>query len=384
MKPDARRRPRRETRSITLQDVAERCGLAKATVGFALRGDPRIKPETAERIRAAAAELGYDPSRQDWARRLSLRKSGREAPTQTVYLFFPHAFYRMAFYTRMLNGLLDVLMPIGYSLTTGYRVDDAQAPFGRRLPPVVRSGGVDGAVLFPQWDDRPTVQALRADPAFGEKPIVCLVVPVPGCVNVRMDEERAAYDSASHLLDRGHRHLLHLYHPFSNGTAPKERIEGVRRALRDCGLDPAKHLHLLENDTDWHDALQATSEYADGLHAPAKARAHPLIRYLLSHREVTGVLAMNDAYALHAYYALRHVGLKVPDDIGLIGFDDVIPIPDARGRNLLTSVRLPLEELGRTGARLLLEAIRSGRAPRDPAPLPAQLMVRASTGPRRA
>ena len=104
-----------------------------------------------------------------------------------------------------------------------------------------------------------------------------------------------------------------------------------------------------------------------------------LASYLREHPEITAVLAMNDASALRAWALLEREGIRVPRDVSIVGFDDTDPKLDADGRNLLTTVRLPLEELGREAARQLVGAI-TGRTKREePVILPTELVVRGST-----
>jgi LacI family transcriptional regulator len=105
---------------------------------------------------------------------------------------------------------------------------------------------------------------------------------------------------------------------------------------------------------------------------PALLRAHP---------EITAIIAHNDPCAIHAILTLRQAGWRVPEDISVIGCDDTNRLLDATGRNILTTVRLPLCELGRCTAQLLLDRI-AGRPIADPPPiLPTQLIVRGTTAP---
>ena len=99
-----------------------------------------------------------------------------------------------------------------------------------------------------------------------------------------------------------------------------------------------------------------------------------------AHPEVTGILALNDACALNIWDTLEEIGVHIPQQISLIGFDDTDPYPGERGRNLLTSVRLPLHEMGRDAARVLLQHITGELDHHVEHTCPVRLMVRHSTG----
>ncbi|HEY3376279.1 MAG TPA: LacI family DNA-binding transcriptional regulator, partial [Armatimonadota bacterium] len=105
-------------KAVTLKDIAARCGVAVSTVSFALRNDPRVIPATAERIRAIATEMGYDPQYHDFARRLVGVRSGLETSNHVVALFFPSWQDRppSTYFLQLLTGVMSGLMTQGYAL----------------------------------------------------------------------------------------------------------------------------------------------------------------------------------------------------------------------------------------------------------------------------
>lgn len=107
----------------------------------------------------------------------------------------------------------------------------------------------------------------------------------------------------------------------------------------------------------------------------------PLATTLQAHPEITAFLAPNDASAHLAYDLFSRLGLRVPDDISLVGFDDTEPLYNAEGDNILTTVRLPLEELGRESARLLIARITRSEPEQREIMLPTELVIRGTTTP---
>ncbi len=229
------------------------------------------------------------------------------------------------------------------------------------------------------------LRRVQADAGFGRRPIVSVIHEMPGCANVLADDRSGAYAATMHLLELGHRHLVHF---FTIPTHPvfHRRAEGITQALRDWGLDPAHSLHpcpamlLGPMGPNTH---QAT--LADYLHGPeAELFATQIAEFLTQLRatpEVTAILALNDVAALQIWQILTEAGWRVPDDYSLVGFDDVLPRLDAHGTNQLTTVRVPLEAIGARAAELLLEMITTGADDLPRITLPVELIPRASTAP---
>ncbi len=340
----------------TLQDIAVHCGVARVTVWRALHGDrKRMSAETYARILATAQALQYDVSLHQAARALVNRRTGKRVENQVIALMFPRAFHREYFH-QIFQGILDSLVALDYGVLC-YHAGYAQTP----LPIALRRGDVDGLIMYETIDALPVVcRKLRADSHFGDRPLLTLMMEAPGCSAVVTDDCAGGCAAAGHLLDLGHRHLLwHLLdHP-----AHHRRAAGFRQAYRARGLDPAAYLHpvVWTSDMTHNHTLQAEL-----------LRAHP---------EITGILAPLDDEAIYAYHQVQEMGKRVPDDISIVGYDDTDPLPDRRGRNLLTTVRLPLAEVGRQAAQLILRRI-AGEAPDDVTiTLPVELVVRKTTAP---
>ncbi len=371
-------------RAVTLQDIAERCGVCKMTVSRAIRHDPRISAATTARVQHVAAVLGYDPSHQQAARRLALRKHGQDIVNHVIGLFLPPSFHQANYFISIFRGLLDVLTEEKFGLLTLYaQRDETSGEF--LLPSLFNSGNLDGVVLveLPETGES-LFRRLRDNIGFGKRPIVSVRSYVPGCSSVVPSIGEGAYAATRHLLELGHRHLLQFYAGWGDVAAENGRLAMVQRAMAEYGVDPATHLHLLRIDSlAWLDpaTLMTTVSSELPLETPDKNQHFTFPEYLSAHPEITAVMAVNDTNALRLWMSLKQLGLRVPDDISLVGFDDTDPMPDDCGRNQLTSVRLPLVEMGREAAALILQQIRAKAANETQIVLPTELVLRASTAP---
>ncbi|MCK6487142.1 MAG: LacI family transcriptional regulator [Planctomycetes bacterium] len=318
----------------TMKDIAQQLGVHKSTVQRALAGDRRLEAATIARVQAAA---------------LSLRRSGRRPATRQVALFFPPRVFTSAYFMRLLSGVMDELSDHGQDLVTSFLVREQEL----RLPACVRRGEIDAALALGHPDSVAGLAAALAAVADGV-PLVSLVNPAAGAAVVA-DVAAGAALAMERLLALGHRRLLAF-----EGLAHRDqaRLTGWRRALAAHGLDPDRHLRV-----------ERVGAEPDGL-AAAFARACTALP------GATAILAPNDPTAVALARLLTARGLAVPGDFSLVGFDDSDPLPDALGANRLTSLAVPLERLGREGARLALD-LAAGGAPRTVV-LPVEWRERAS------
>jgi len=370
-------------RSSTLKDIAQSCGVSLTTVSYALREHPCVNLKTAKRIRSAAARLRYDPAAHTAARKMVLRQHGREVLNHVVGLFIPPAFHTTAYYARLFEGIMEVLTKEGYAIliTYDYSPHDPQPT---RIPPAFLAGNIDGLITFPRSEPL-FLNKLRGAAGFGARPVVSLLQSQKDCAGVMAGYAAGAEAAAAHLLDLGHRRFLFLrwiYEAPPRGFESEFlKWEGLCRAFSARRLKVDHHVQVAQiRSYHWldprmlHDlnAEELTTVEIDGCYVG-------LASYLREHPEITAVLAMNDASALRAWALLEREGIRVPRDVSIVGFDDTDPKLDADGKNLLTTVRLPLEELGREAARQLVGAI-TGRTKREePVILPTELVVRGST-----
>ena len=370
---------RRKTSSfgrVTLRDVAKRCKLSRYAVSLALRGSGEISPATRERVQRVAAKLGYDPSCQAAARRLALMKYDHAIVNQVVGLIFPFYAHGVRYFDLLFQGLIDTISAEGFAALYFALHNPQTREIVRPLPPVFFRTELDGAILIPMRSDlRSVVASLRGSNGFGQRPVVSLLETLPGCSTVRTDDEQGAQDAAAHLLGLGHTHFVQLVLPQPDGSAAR-RLDGVGRALSEQGLTADGNLRSFEVAPI---ALDPTSLREYPVLCPEWQPRGPLVEFLRAHPECTAVLALNDASAIRVWHTLEQAGIRVPEEISIIGFDDTDGKFGGRSANLLTSVRLPLEEAGREAARLILRQVQAQEPGVECLTLPARLMVRSST-----
>jgi LacI family transcriptional regulator len=334
----------------TLREVAIRAGVHPATASRALNvhTEGMVNSETAARIKQVAAAMGYSPN--PIARSLKTSRSasiGLVIPDVTNPLFPP-----------IVRGVEDVLRPIDYSawiVNTDNRPDVEKAAVES-----FRQRNVEGFVFATAHLKHPLLDELAAVAT----PMVlvnrrCASVDIP---SVTSDDAAGVATAMQHLAGLGHTRIVHLAGPQDLSTGVNRRRAFIS-SLEDLGLPAEKERTIV---------CEAWSEQAG-----AKA-----MRTLLdSGPDFTAVLAGNDLLALGVYDALAERGLRCPDDISVVGFNDM-PFMD-KVSPPMTTVRIPHYEIGAEAARLLLEVLNDpDRHPRSLL-LPLTLVVRSSTGPAR-
>ena len=341
-----RRRP-------TSEMVARRAGVSRSTVSVVLnrRTSIAIAPETRQRVLDAARELGYVPSAA--ARHLA---SGR---ARTIGFVITHAEHLTvdAFVPRALYGLNETAHRRGFRVLVE-ALEDVTRPGAYRE--LVRGKQIDGLIVLNPRQDDERLPELIAD-GF---PIVVIGDATAG-PSVDMDDFDAAREATRHLLGLGRSRIAHLpYAPLAYHSS-RMRLEGWRAAMQAAGLDAGAR---------WAEAADFTAE------SGAEA-----MRRVLERARPDAVFAGNDTVAFGAMAALRDAGLRIPEDVAVVGFDD-IPLA-AYASPPLTTVRLPAVELVRAAAEHLIERIegtaagdRQEEGPRVRDSLAIELVVRASCG----
>ena len=324
-------------------DVARLAGVSQKTVSRVFNNEPYVSAAVRERVLGAAEELGYRLNNA--ARALA---SGRTRSIGVVTL--GTALYGPA---SLLVGVERAVRDAGYALRVVNTADGAPEGIAGAVESLLDQG-VDGIVISEPIDQGEA--ALRVD-----VPVLILGAPAAFAgqramaAGVRSD--LLARAATEHLLDLGHATVHHLAGP-RRWYAARDRLAGWRMALADRGVrEPA----VAEGD--W----SAASGYEAG-------------RRLAADRDVTAVFAANDDMAIGLIRALLEAGRKVPDDVSVVGFDD-IPV-GAYITPRLTTVRQPFDAVARQGLELLVHAIENPGAEPLPAGDPSvELVVRDSTAP---
>jgi LacI family transcriptional regulator len=338
--------PRRPTSA----DVATEAGVSRTTVSFVLneRTDVKIPPETRRRVLSAAERLGYHlhgPARQ--------LAGGRSHMIALVMRQTPEQVAGDAVLADTLRGLAAAARVGGSRIMVEPLSPDG--PNGTYAS-LLRSQHADGLIISgPRTDDPSLIDLLR-----DEFPIV-LQGHLPGVpvTSVDVDNIAAARGAVEHLLAIGHRRIACITNAPLVYTAAHERLQGYRAALAAAGIEIVDDL-----------IVEA------GFDAPS---GHAAMAQLVARDAAfSAVFVASDVVALGAIGALREAGRRVPDDVSVVGYDD---IPLARYFDPpLTTVRLPAYELGHAAGRALLDRI-ADRAMPSRTLLPTELIVRASTAP---
>ena len=341
--------------------------MSKVSVSRALRGDLTYLAQTTyDRIHKTAKEMGYDPANGHLARRLALRRVGQQVLNNVVAVISPSDFYAHNFYHEVFRGLYEGLVPEQFAALVHYTDGSGES----RLPSLFGRGDVDGVVgIFQNSAFLSHVLELMPNVVgSGVRPAVSiLAVPTQGCSSVNVDIRAGGYASAAHLLDLGHRHILYFLVPDDYDNGEPDRVLGFGQACMDRGLDPDRCLYALPP--------------IDGV-SVGTARAElesALSEMLAAHPEITAVVAKNDIAAAQCIGYFKRRGLRVPDDMSVVGFDDTDAILDDLGSNILTSVRLPLQDVGREAARIVLDLVTSRVSEVTRSVLPVELFVRKTT-----
>lgn len=328
---------------VTIADVAARAGVSKTTVSRVINGKGELDEATAARIRALIAEMGYVPS----ARAVGLAR-GR---TRIVGMLLPSL--NWPWMGEVLQGAVEVVESQGYGLLVFTFTRGAQSL--QHFATQVSAQSFDGLVVVEPEGTLDYITTLR-DQGL---PVVLIDDrgQAPRFPSVHTTNHAGAQAAAEHLLDLGRRRPLVIAGSTRFGCV-QERLTGFADGYARAGvrLDPAL---LLEGDFT-HESGQQLAQ-----------------RAVTDNLEFDAVFAHNDVMAIAAMQVLRRAGRRIPDDVAVIGFDD-LPMA-AQSDPPLTAVRQPVREMGAAAARALLAHLGGTPLPETPAVLPTTLTVRAST-----
>lgn len=329
----------------TINDIARIAGVSKKTVSRVINDSPLVKPHTRQLIDAVIAAAGFKPDPQ--ARALALGRSfliglvyNNPSPQYVVNLQF---------------GILDAIEDTDFQLVL--RPSDRAAPdYLERLAHFIEQHRPYAVVLPPSLsEDEAVVDLLRKLEADYVR-IASVPLDSPSRMIITNDAEGAA-QAARHLAALGHVDIAHIHGPNTFRSA-HERRAGFCAGLAESGIElPASR--LIEGAYTFESGLKATE------------------RLLYGSRRPTAIFTGNDEMAAGAYVAVRMAGLRIPEDISIVGFDDTPT--SARLWPALTTVRLPIREIGRAAARLLIEPP-GLRAPAAAVSFTPEIVVRQSTG----
>ncbi len=347
--------PKHAARRATIADVAREAGVSKAAVSFAFNTPERLASETVTRIRDVATSLEYRPD--PVARMLAQRR------TMTIGILTPQALdviFTNPYFAAFTAGVATVADEAGMVL-------QFISPLHGSLSRALDRATVDGVIAVGLGADHPEIDEIRRS---GLPFVVVDSTALPSEPGIGADDEGGARAAAHHVLELGHRDLLVL------GVVPPSESSGVEPAsVTAARLDGYRAA-----------AAEAGVEIPDSavLVGPAtfEAGASAFERAWASGARPTAVLAMSDAMAVGVMRAARRLGLRVPEDLSIVGFDDVdlAQVTDPP----LTTVHQPIRQKGQEAVRLLLAGGRQrGEAPPEQRRLATRLVIRGSTAPVR-
>ena len=325
----------------TLRDVAKQAGVSHQTVSRVINQHERVSPETRARVTDAIAKLGFSPN--------AIARSMAQGRAQTLACLSPN----LTDYTfaSIIEGAEAEGRQLNYFLLSSSVKDGEQ--FQSIAADLVASRRVDGILVINPFADDRHLYLPKAFPLT----FVGTHVRAEKISSVGLDDESAANAATQHLLDCGHRQIAMVSGPHAEDCV-QDRRAGYEAALRAAGLEP-NPAWVYEGD--W----SASSGY------------QALTQLLRSNGRPTAVFAQNDRMAIGLLRAARDAGLNVPEQLAVIGFDDM-PL-SAYFDPPLTTMRQDMEAIGREAVRLLIHAVQEPDTPPEHLRFPSQLVVRQST-----
>ena len=322
---------------VTVRDIADAAGVSVGTVSRALKNQRGLSDETRRHVRQVAADLGYD---------LTRLRSGK-APRLVFLIHRHHSNFAVnPFFAEVMHGVEEGCRQFGVAPTL------LSARQGDAVGKLLKLHEPDALLVAGYFEDE--VLAQLTDLGL---PLVLVDGWIPGCAAVNPDNTGGGYQATRHLLDLGRQRIAYIAGSLAHFSI-RERSRGYRRALFEAGVLADPDLEAL---------APPGLDDAEG----AAAAMRTLLRRRL---RPDAVFAYNDSAALAAMRVCLDAGLRIPEDIAFVGFDD---IPAARyGAIPLTTLRVDKQELGRTGVEML---VGGGAMPQEMV-MGVELMVRESSG----
>ena len=343
-----RRRQGATTRPVTVHDVAALAGVSTATVSRVVNGNPRVGPQVKAKVTLAIEELGYVPNPS--ARSLMTHRTGAIG---VVILESADRLFGDPFFGQLMLGINAGLAERDRRFVLMLApTREEEARIERHLV----SAQIDGIVLVGPHGADPLVKRL----VRSGLPMVVSGRPVgsPSVSYVDSQNRDGAEAAVRYFIESG-RQVIATIHGTLDLPSAADRLEGYRDALRAAGrtLDPS---------------LEVSGQYQ------ARIAADAMATLLARHPDIDALFAASDSMAIAAMQAIKDSGRRVPDDVAVIGFDD---LPTALESNpTLSTVRQPIEAMGREMVRLVLQQVNEPGAAANQVVFATELVLRGSTG----
>lgn len=329
---------------LTLDDIAKMSGVSRSTVSRVINGSPNVKEQTRKKVLDIIQEVGFQPNLS--ARGLAV---GR---TRVIGLVIPtglSAIFSDPYFPLVIQGVASACNARGYSVMLWL----AEPEYEREtIGQILYSGLIDGIIVSSMVMDDPLIERLSES----QRPFITIGRhPTNDQLDfVDVDNRAGAYQGTSYILHTGRRRIATITGP-PNMIASRDRYQGYLDALRERGLRMQPE-------------LVAEGEFSD-------ISGYLAMKQLLPQRP-DGVFVASDAMAFAAIRAIQEAGLRIPEDIAVVGFDD-IPTA-ATSKPPLTTVRQPIQRTGRVATEMLIQRIEHPETQTCRIVLPTELVIRSS------
>ena len=331
---------------LTLEDIAKICGVSRSTVSRVINEEQNVSPKTREQVLAVIQQINFQPNLA--ARGLAMGK------TRVLGLVIPmgvSALFTDPFFPLLIQGISSSCNTCDYSVMLWVDEPDYER---RTLRQILYNGLVDGVIITSMLIDDPLTIALSE----GKLPYLMIGRhPTNQNVNyVDIDNFNGSRQAVHHLMQLGRQRIATIAGPH-NMIAGMDRYRGYQAALR-------------EKNVEFNPALTVEANFTE------EGGYHAMQRLLC--QKPDAVFAASDIMAIGAMRALKEAGLRIPQDVAVIGFDD---IPQARVNSpALTTVRQPIQRVGGMAAETLVDIIEHPESQPRHIILPAELVIRGTCG----
>jgi LacI family repressor for deo operon, udp, cdd, tsx, nupC, and nupG len=331
-----------------IYEVARRAGVSTATVSRVLSQPNIVAPATRRKVMAAITRLGFTPN--------AAAKNLRTLRTRKLLVTVPDI--SNPFFSLILQGIEDAALREGYSVLVGDTQHDQKRE--ERYALMLRRKEADGLIFLGHRLPKQAAELVRAMPA-GTAPVVngCEFSPRLGIPSVHIDNATAAADAMDHLYRLGHRRIGIVTGPLVSPLS-RDRLRGVVARARKARAE--RELIIAKGDFSIESGTVAAARLLDAKDPP------------------TAIFCFNDEMAMGVIETARRHKLRVPDDLSVVGFDDIRYASHTDPP--LTTIAQPMRQIGEGTVRLLLEILVADKMP-ESVTLPHTLVVRSSTAANR-